>query len=375
MLGYSINDQEFYNPLAAFAWASKNAPHSFPKFVCHDDVFSKYDWTRDPQLNWQQLLNVRATMLRQKYDRLILAFSGGTDSFTAYRVFQDLGLHLDEIIVSYSHDSVGNAPKQVPKWLIDNHKDSKTKITTWYRQDQTMLSEYARSDWYLANQGSLRRFELALPGSQVQEYLQENYGNERWALITGHEKPTVFFKDGRWWATHLDGMFYPSMGWKNLEKFYVTPDLPELHIKQHHLLLNHIKKTKFSIKDGWNSRRDLGKSSVQDYYWYASACGRQIDLLWGMSFDQKTYLDRTRVRSSEQVFATDLVRTLEPLLEDLSSRQHRLAKLYLDGWRDLESDSTLRDYMTRQGLLTDPKQAIANYHNIWSKFYLLEVQA
>jgi hypothetical protein len=373
MLGYRINNSFFYNPYAAMVWAAHHHRHVFPDFCVYDDVFSACDWTHDPVQSWYELMKIRATMLRQKYDRLILAFSGGTDSITCYGVFRDLNIHIDEILVTYSDDSLGNAPKENATWLIQNHYDPKTKITVWHRQDTSKFN-YDRSDWYLSNHGDLRRFELTLPGPHTHDYLQETHGHTSWALITGHEKPALVYKNQRWWATHLDGVYHAVMGWPNVEMFFVSPDLPELHIKQHHMLLSQIKTAGIKPTEGWNSLKDLGKNLLENYYWLATACGRQIDITPGCSFNQKKYNQHTKLQEADLLLSKKIISSpkIEPLLKSCLNHNDTLAKTYINGWRDLHTDQTLISYMTKHQLLSHKNQTINDYSQIWGKCYPLE---
>lgn len=373
MLGYKVNNQLFFNPFAAFVWASQNDPHCFPEFAVYDAEFGQCDWSKEPAQSWQELLDLRATQLRLKYDRLILAFSGGTDSVTVYNAFKKQNIFIDEIIVTYS-TGINNAPKENVDWLLKNHYDPRTKITAWHRQDPNLIQEYSQQDWILLDRGHLRRFELTIPGPEIDSYLQESWGGQRWCLITGHEKPHLMFRDGRWWATHLDGVYHAVLGYPNLELFFLTPDLPELHIKQHHTLLQNLKRSGLQFHEGWNSCQHLGKNSAQEYDWFARACGRDLDIIAGASWCQKNYNNHTRFDNVQAMLDQDCDQLInvEPLLQSYATQGHDLAKNYLTGWSDLQIDNSLIQYMTTHKLLGSTTQMVKNYNQIWSKFYALE---
>jgi hypothetical protein len=288
-------------------------------------------------------------------------------------VFRELNIHIDEIIVTYSSDNLNNAPKYNAEWLVKNHYDPMTKITLWHRQNNEVLRDYNNTDWFSANCGDLRRFDLTIPGPMINQYLSDTHGGHRWALITGYEKPHLFYRNQRWWATHLDGVYHAAMGWPNLEMFYITPDLPELHIKQHYLLLRAIKASAIQPREGWNSPQNLGKNSVEEYYWFAQACGRKLDILYGCSFDQKNYNQSTLIKDADVLLNKKIVDSvsLEPFLKESLQAQDSLAANYINGWRELQADHTLIEYMTRHSLLSSKKQMIADYHKIWGKFYPL----
>ena len=58
------------------------------RFNMYDSVFDHSDWSREPDLTWDQLLDIRAQQIAAKNKPIVLYFSGGTDSYTIYKVFE-----------------------------------------------------------------------------------------------------------------------------------------------------------------------------------------------------------------------------------------------------------------------------------------------
>ena len=50
------------------------------RFYYYDHVFSSYDWSKPSNLSLQELYTKRAKQLREQYDYVIFAYSGGSDS-------------------------------------------------------------------------------------------------------------------------------------------------------------------------------------------------------------------------------------------------------------------------------------------------------
>jgi len=91
--GYEIMDRYYENP-QPYVW----------KY--NDEFFSQYDWTQEPTESLDELYGARAKELREKYDYIVLYYSGGYDSVNMLRAFVDNGIYPDEICYFYSrHDT------------------------------------------------------------------------------------------------------------------------------------------------------------------------------------------------------------------------------------------------------------------------------
>ena len=118
MIHYKVGQRTFSNCFEAFFYASRLSPHDFPRFYVFDDEFKKHDWTKEPEASWYDLLSKRAHQLREKYDVLILAFSGGTDSITIYNTFRKNNIFIDEITIAYQEKEATDIfPKENVRWL------------------------------------------------------------------------------------------------------------------------------------------------------------------------------------------------------------------------------------------------------------------
>jgi hypothetical protein len=70
----------------------------------NDEVYNTYDWSKEPELDLDSLYNMRARQIRETYDYVILAYSGGSDSNNVFESFSRQGLLVDEIFTSWSLD-------------------------------------------------------------------------------------------------------------------------------------------------------------------------------------------------------------------------------------------------------------------------------
>lgn len=249
----------------------------------NDEEFSSYDWTQEPTESLDELYKQRAQQLRDKYDYLVLHFSGGTDSTTILDAFVDNDIHLDEVVnFGAKNDSQSN--QGIENKILTQHKMNflrkkypKIKFTNFdYTQYidnwSKVLDEYSKEYLYLFG-------HLTLPNVVVVDMLPKF--EKRWrdmidrgtkiAFITGAEKPMIRVKDDKWIFNFHDGFIgnrmsvlrqiYDDGSFGSYEFFYWSGDLPKLVIKQSHTIMNHYKndKKKF-LEDSYEVNKDYGRT-------------------------------------------------------------------------------------------------------------------
>ena len=99
---YLVGEHKTYSKIEALELA-----HSFRtpvKWIFNDDVFSKHPWHIDTQEDIKNLYRKRAEQIRNKYDYIILWYSGGVDSFTMANTFHESNIHVDEIAQYHAHE-------------------------------------------------------------------------------------------------------------------------------------------------------------------------------------------------------------------------------------------------------------------------------
>jgi hypothetical protein len=68
----------------------------------HDDVYSAADWTRRPAGTLRELYRIRAQQLRDRYDYIVIHFSGGADSWTVLNSFLSNNIPVDEVYTRWA---------------------------------------------------------------------------------------------------------------------------------------------------------------------------------------------------------------------------------------------------------------------------------
>jgi len=248
------------------------------RYYFYDHIFASYDWAIEPQQSLQELYIARAKQLREKYDYLILLYSGGSDSSNALKTFVNHGIKLDEVAywyTSYNEDTnITNlellyAASGMLEKVRDVHGIPVRKIDE--RQFITR-SNLNNADWVLGAEPLLVAAQISKEPMIYETVDWRNIAEsgKRIGIILGLEKPRIFYDNG-WHAAFLDVAHtwntenqHISPKHITLESFYTSGDAPLITIKQSHVLKNHISKM-YDL-DYIKTRFDYTKNFKQDEY-------------------------------------------------------------------------------------------------------------
>lgn len=242
------------------------------QFYYNDHIFSKLDWKKDIAANISSLYKLRAQQLRDKYDYLVLRFSGGSDSTQMLESFLKNGIFIDEIVVAMQEKLINRLDRSmmmndfelkafleyeyavVPYLNKIRNISPNTKITTIDISDD-MYDELVNKKFkYLGKNDdelTLRFVAPSMPKSFVplmQRYEHKHISKQNTAIVRGLEKPaisinkddnTIFFN---FFDITLSGALDHQISKTDhvLEDFYWSPDFPLIPIKQSHMIMNKI---------------------------------------------------------------------------------------------------------------------------------------
>jgi hypothetical protein len=128
-LYYQSGDRKFWNKFQAGHHAA--VTNTNMRFNLYDAVFDKVDWSQEPSASWDTLLDMRAQQIAAKKKPIVLNFSGGTDSYTIYRVFERNNIHIDVVYMrQHGAHSVHEHKAQIPviDMVRNSFYDKHTKI-------------------------------------------------------------------------------------------------------------------------------------------------------------------------------------------------------------------------------------------------------
>ena len=363
---YQVGETNFYNIFLAVWHAWK---HDRPvKFYCFDHEFDQIDWTLEPESSLDELMTSHAHRLREQYDRLILLWSGGTDSHTIYNIFQRNEIHLDEILVCSSPQS-RIVPENAHVWLRKNHWDPTTRISRYDNHDTALRAiDIKDENWVWENRPDLLKYgTIASP--MAQKFLIEQYhSGTRWCAIEGYEKPRLVYKQGRWYHRQLASTFQAVMGLDFVEHFYLEPLIA---VKQAHMVKRAVKKkiteNRLPLYDGdWAESKWAW--TKQGYREWATACGRHDEVNIGVSFDQKNAnidFDRITLDSNNQWKNIDTRHDLR-LLEDIQ-RGNPVANNFIKGFHNLATEKGFVDFLRQERWFRHADLCFTTLKFVWSQ--------
>jgi len=242
---YKCGDKKFHNISQAFD--QQRISGNVPEYVIDHELIDSIENFKKPKdissKRIRELMITRLRALRKKYNRLVLAYSGGTDSYTILRLCVDNDIYIDETfthMVSTRNDLRTNIEyiaalkcakpyegKMIGKCTIvhptvDEH--SYVDNPFWFRDD--MMCPGANITW--------RPYGLPALAKKVTNH------DPSTLLIVGYEKPKITLEDGKLFWTMTDAGIGEMMGIPNAVPFYSDKENPELTVSLAYATLDNI---------------------------------------------------------------------------------------------------------------------------------------
>lgn len=260
---FEVGQEKFYSKLDAIQYSISTGQEVSWNF--NNEVFSRLDWTKEPDASIQELYSCRARALREKYDYLVCMFSGGSDSTTVLQTFIDNEIPVDEIFINHWSKGCANnfinyevmnaalpfVENNVPKswncrvrlydyteWVLDCLRDPEHRKRS-YREINNIHNLAMISMW--------KDLQYRFP-----EYMSLHDQGKSIAFIWGEAKPHIDYdeisqKHFFFFEDHYAHAPQPRDQEANdprchHEQFYDDPDHPLIKVKQSHLLLKTMKQ-------------------------------------------------------------------------------------------------------------------------------------
>lgn len=279
---YKVDDKIFCNKLQALLFASKNKKNV--EWIFHDDLYDfaglnikSYDYNN----SLENIYKNRALQLREKYDYLILNYSGGADSHNILQTFLKNNIKLDMVFIQWPmslmdknlytptdkntsnfnfHSEWDLVIKHDLEWLSKNHPEIKIEIADWI--EDLKLSFYGDTlfEKNVTNLPSIARSQKQNRFSKT-EILLSNKGLKV-ASIFGVDKIAIKIENNEMSFRMADTSCMTHSNPDNpngLEYFYFTPDMPEIPaIQCYKLYETYLKRPElFYMKLDREKRKEL----------------------------------------------------------------------------------------------------------------------
>jgi hypothetical protein len=258
---YQVGFKKFYNKTMALLENHRTGYEV--EWVFNDDVYSKIDWSLPIEIPLMELYKKRALQLRERYDYLIMYYSGGADSTNALHAFIDNNIFIDELIMHMpepvqktvnGHDTSNlnyyseveyAAVVHLKKYKNNIHPNTKIKIQDFSKTGMELLN---REDWFDTSPLGLSVSISGILRQVTQEYdshyLKIQDLGKSTCYIMGIDKPLVWNDGTDYYGFFMDTSAYHYINPVDFNKsasivdtvttefFYWTPDMPEIVIKQ-----------------------------------------------------------------------------------------------------------------------------------------------
>ncbi len=260
---YRVGWKKFYNKTLAILESHQTGYKI--DWIFNNDVYGKIDWSIPVPESLSSLYFTRAKQLREKYDYLVLYFSGGADSTNILKTFVDNNIFLDEIVMQFpepqvkEYDNVTdksnkNIYSEIKYQAVPTLNNIKLNPNTKIRyQDfaKPLLDLLSNDNWFdvIPMGTNISPSGIGRQISQVTEphILELCMKGKSCAQILGVDKPLVHSDGTDYFAYFSDvsAMHSPPVDFSkseifnnlyHTEFFYWTPDLPQIVVKQAQLI-------------------------------------------------------------------------------------------------------------------------------------------
>lgn len=256
---YQVSDKIFYSKPEALIEATR--VNHWPEWKFNIKTYAGLDWAQEPAQDLRELYRRRAQQLRDQYDYIRLECSGGSDSTTVAFSFLLNGIHLDEVIFRYpklgEKGVSGDASNTKAENTLSEYEFAAKPLLHWIRTNfpNTVVREHDFSENMLAqeatrNESWVFRTRDWFQPAHGDKYDQFNVPEHRViadsgkkiCVLLGIEKPRVCLINQDWYCYFSDvqaNSAHPIVGdYTNItnEYFYWTPDMPEITVKQAHMV-------------------------------------------------------------------------------------------------------------------------------------------
>lgn len=251
---WKVNGETFTNKLGAKLASKRLNKHIH--FDLYDSKFLDFDWAYDDPESFESILYRRCKQLREKHNYIRLFYSGGHDSHTMLLAFMQSNTHIDEIVINiyaYWQQKSRLQNDQYTKNHPLNREQFRAAIPFIKKIASTIprtkiTIEHITGDYLLSTEGfssTIQQNSLDITDDKML-HRKALFGEEKQhgvVNLLGAEKPRLKREGGKFYWYALDSNFVGvSSHGTNTGMFYVTPEMPELHRKQCHLMMKWIKQ-------------------------------------------------------------------------------------------------------------------------------------
>lgn len=273
---YTVGDFKTYSKVDAIEFCSKT--NQSVKWNFNDEIFSQFDWTVEPPGDLEFYYAERARQIRERYDYIVIWYSGGSDSHNVLMSFVKNNIFVDEIAqfhnLSGDHGNkkgwmnheVFSTSAPSTQHLIENnpvYKNTKHRLVDLTEiQTKLMSMEDNKWDYFykVNNYLSMNALARGYIRDFVPDYTKLAEQKKKLCFVHGSDKPELELHNKKWFvkfSDHIDNNVSVrtqmlNRSWEHDELFYWSPDLPQLISKQAHVVRRYLDKVNPSMVDDYH---------------------------------------------------------------------------------------------------------------------------
>lgn len=273
---YEVGPYKTYSKIEAIEISARTGIDLRWNFNC--STFDNFDWKTEPPGDLSFWYAERAQQIREKYDYIVLMYSGGADSWNMLKAFVDNNIYIDEIAHYIVHEGtpatlddhwnaeVLQTSYPNAKRLIETNPIYKTTVQRVIDGGLHVLKKittvnpleyfYQESAYFFGTWGAtLAEIRHSLPA-----YQQLIDKKQTVCFVWGYDKPLVSVDESNKFRIKFSEyssatIVKPKHQFENRqdkfdEAFYWTPDLPEMICKQAHVIRRYVENIHLENADG-----------------------------------------------------------------------------------------------------------------------------
>lgn len=251
---YKVGQFKTYSKLEAIELHGKTGQH--PEWKFNELEFSLYNWKVEPSQSLEELYRNRAQQIRDKYDYLVLFFSGGSDSTNILDTFINNNIKLDECATFWAYKGDGSLdshfstePSKVAVPRMQQHPDIKHRLIDLTDITNQVLEQEANWLYFMNTYFSPNNYVRSHLRRIIPEYRQMIDAGKRVCFIWGAEKPRLHVVNGKYsvrFQDLVDNTVSPfiqqfARPGEFDELFYWSPDFVDGIAKQAHTVKRYLQ--------------------------------------------------------------------------------------------------------------------------------------
>lgn len=333
------------------------------RFNFHDKLFVSANPAIEPQQSLLELYCERVRQIREKYDYVVLYYSGGADSHNILKCFEYTDTKLDEI-VSFVDSSYKSKDSKISseiyrvalpeviqyqqkypecKYSLIEIRDVQTKL---FNDPAFKFDLYQDTTYHLTPFGIMHYYGLYYEDRFHRMHKQ----GKKVGVVQGIDKVRLHHVNGKWafsmhdWSSYFGQKHYFRNFPTYDEFFYWSPDLPSLAIKQAHVAAKYMDyldsiSANHPYRDNEMANVVVRKSGKKTNWEYAN---QSIYPFWqqgtfstGKTFESyiSNARDNTLTSSNDEILAPYKTAMIKTLMLARATNHH-LTPVWLNGSDD-----------------------------------------